>query len=92
MAKLESSDEAVEVSEVDETACENSPVSHVNQGDESFVSQDAQQSLSCATCGQKKERTEYLRKIRSNQKQRLLDINRRITGFKKENQKLKKVG
>lgn len=92
MDELSSSDEAVEVSEVDETTCENSPVFHVDQGDESFMSQDAQESLSCATCGQEKERIEYLQKIRSNKKQRLLDRNRRIMGFKKENINLKKVG
>ena len=45
----------------------------------------------CATCGQKKEITEYIRKIRSNQKQHLLARNRRIMGLKKENQNLRKV-
>ncbi|CAB4010031.1 exonuclease 1-like, partial [Paramuricea clavata] len=91
MDELSSSDEAVAVSKVDETTCKSSPVLHVNQGDESFMSQDAQESLSCATCGQEKERIKCLQKIRSNQKQRLLDRNRRITGFKKENINLKKI-
>ncbi len=85
MDETVSSDEAVEVGEVDDTVCDSLPEFNVSQGDESLM------SPTCATCGQKKEITEYLRKIRSNQKQRLLARNRRIKGLKKENQNLKKV-
>ena len=37
MNKEESSDEAVEVSEMDETVCENSPDFHANQEEDSFM-------------------------------------------------------
>ncbi len=67
------------------------PEFNVNQGDESLMSLDAPNSPTCATCGQKREITEYLRKIQSNQKQHLLARNRRIMGLKKENQNLRKV-
>ena len=80
-----SPDEADEEGEVGKTFCENSPPVIHHSEDESFMSQDAQESLSCAKCNQTKER------IRSNQKQRLLDRNRQIMGLKKENQNLKRV-
>ena len=86
-----SSDEAHEEGEVEKTFCENSPPVIHHSEDESFMSQDAQESLSCAKCNQTKERIEYLQKIRSNQKQRLLDRNRQIMELKKENQNLKRV-
>ena len=91
MDETVSSDEAVEVGEVDDTVCDSLPEFNVSQGDESLMSLDAPESPTCATCGQKKEITEYIRKIRSNQKQHLLARNRRIMGLKKENQNLKKV-
>ena len=91
MSELESSDKAVVVSKVDETVSKNLPEFHVNQGEDSFMSQNVPESPSCSTCGQKTERLEYLQKIRSSQKQRLLARTRRIMGLPKENQNLKKV-
>ena len=61
-----SSDEADEEGEVEETFCENSPPVIHHSEDESFMSQDTQELLSCAKCNQTKERIEYLQKIQSN--------------------------
>ena len=44
-----------------------------------------QVSLSCADCGERKEKIEKLQKTRSK-------LNRRIAGLKKENENLRKVG
>ena len=87
-----SSDEVDEEGKVKETFCENlSPVIHHSE-DESFMSQDTQELLSCAKCNQTKERIEYFQKIQSNQKQHLLYRDRQIMGLKKVNQNLKRVG
>ena len=58
-----SSDEANEEGKVGETFCKNSPPVIHHSEDESFMSQDAQESLSCGKCNQTKEKIEYLQKI-----------------------------
>ena len=51
---------------------------HVNQGDGSSLSQDAQELLSCATCGQKKEIRNIYKGSDQIKQQCLLDRNRQV--------------
>ena len=94
--------EAVEVGEEDDNAddedenavCDSLPGFDVSQMEESFMSLeslDAPGSPSSSGGQTEKDTIEYLKKIRSNQKQRLLGRNRRIMELKKENRNLKKV-